>query len=405
MSADTTRIPTEPVCIAEESTTLSWNGTCPESPDGTHLVYTRLGALARSLYYNGQTVPAELWVCRTDLTGHRKLFEFHGINHNGSMASWVDDSRIAFLARRQCEKDYSHLLLEPANQGIPPELFNRMADIYVIDARTGDVRHGPICGSIGHEARNGCVYFGVLPQHLADENCHPAVDEGGIYALDCDSGAVRKIVATSTVKEFLLSLGYTDPEDTLAHVNANPSGTRVMARWGMKKDGRMHRVLLSHDMDGRDMVITETEARPFHQLWYDDETYMACSRGEGYPICRYDQRCRQLEVLGGLGNHFDGSADRRYYVSDSVYRCVPLEIWLYERGRTEPIARLARFDGAVLTFPVWSLKAHANPVFSRDGRSVYYTRPALRSLEQTPVNHADLFKIEAVKADVSAFTG
>jgi hypothetical protein len=149
------------------------------------------------------------------------------------------------------------------------------------------------------------------------------------------------------------------------------------------------------------MVMTENHPRPFHQLWFDDETYMAVNLGpDERRIRRYTQEGERLEVLAGEGNHFDCTSGGNWYVTDSRDRMIPLEIWLYRRGETEPTVVLDRYESGFLTFPVWSLKCHANPVFARDGRSVYYTRPAEKSMDRTPRDYMDLFKVEAVRVSI-----
>jgi hypothetical protein len=401
MSTTETGFDVEPLHRGPESTLLSWNGTCPESPDGSRICYTRMAKLSPSVDYAGKTTRAELWVCDADFNNHRRLFEFVSNNHNGSQGSWVDDSRFAFQSWRSCKKDHSHIMLEAGDWNVPDGHKHKMRDIRVIDVETGEVLYGPICAGIGHLSVGGMLYFAVTPPNMGENPGYPAIDEPGVYELDCDSGAVRKVVAATALHSFLESRGYTDVSEGIAHVCPNPSRTRVMCRLNMKKGAEDRTTIVSTDPEGRDMVMTENHPRPFHQLWFDDETYMAVNLGpDERRIRRYTQEGERLEVLAGEGNHFDCTSDGNWYVTDSRDRMIPLEIWLYRRGETEPTVVLDRYESGFLTFPVWSLKCHANPVFARDGRSVYYTRPAEKSMDRTPRDYMDLFKVEAVRVSI-----
>jgi hypothetical protein len=407
VSAITPTVDAEPIYAGPESTLLSWNGTTPESPDGRQLCYTRMPRLSPSLYIGGRTEPAELWVCDADLGHHRRLFSFHGENHNGSRSSWVDDRRIVFSAGRPFDRDYSHLMLESGGLKIDAQYKHKLEDIHVVDAESARILHGPICGDIGHYPAARKVFFSVDDPQLQDEvnRKHDAIDETGLYELDCDRGRIRKIVPFEDLRRYLLDRGYTEPISGMSHVMPNPSATRLMTRWDMVRDGRKHQALISHDMNGEERIMTESAIRPFHQLWFDDETYFAVSRGAERRIRRYAQDGSELELLGGVANHPHANGDRSWYVTDSSDRLIPLEIWLYARGQFEPAAVVDRYASPTLTYPVWSIKCHANPAFSRDGRSIYYIRPVERDLDRTPVRFVDLFRVEAVRLDVSAIVG
>ena len=160
------RFELNPVHDGPGTTLLSWNGTCPESPDGQHVAYFRMPVPASE---TSRSFTGEIWVCGADLTGHRKVFEMGmecaGFQHNGGMAMWVDDRRLAFRGTAG-----------------PTET------IYVVDAETGALLHKPIAGGIGHYAVCGKVPFSVTTTERGENAAYPAIDEAGIYALNCDAG-------------------------------------------------------------------------------------------------------------------------------------------------------------------------------------------------------------------------
>ena len=134
------------------------------------------------------------------------------------------------------------------------------------------------------------------------------------------------------------------------------------------------------------------------QLWYDDHTYVAVAGASSDPhpkreIARWEQDGAKLETLvsaedgTGIGNHIDLSPDREWYVTDSIYRTTPVTVNLYRHGVGTPVTTL---DRHTLTHPVWKLRAHANPVFSRDGKRVYF----VHAVGET--------RVQAVYADISA---
>jgi hypothetical protein len=341
---------------------LSWNGTCPESPDGTRLTYVRMERPASA---DGETIPADLWVCSRDLTDHHKLIDLtmscSGFQHNGAMAGWIDDAR---------------LVLRDTEGGTDT--------IYVIDAETGDLLLEPVVGSLGHYPVRSMIFFGIEPDRVDRNPAYPAINAPGIYSLNCDTGAVSRIVATSAILDFIRASGYTPTARTpgMFHVMPNATATRVMARW----DLQACESIICTDFDGGNKVLLPQ--KPLHQLWYDEATYYAVDRYETGHIVRWAQDGTRLERLAGPGNHIDMSVDRRWFVTDSMYHRTPVTISLYRRGEIEPTAVLDAHD---LGTPTWALRAHANPVFSRDGSQVYFVRPFGER------------QVQAVRVDISAF--
>ncbi len=345
-----------PLDVGSESTLLSWNGTTPESPDSTRLVYLKLkGPVGEQTC----TVPGELWVCDLDLAGHRKVFDVPmtcaGFPHNGAMASWIDNRRVVF---RQ---------LAPSG-----------AKIYVLDVDSEEVLFPPILGNLGHYAAQGKVPFGIYPAEVGRNPAYPGIDGEGLYQLDTDAGTVERVIATEAMIAFAQAAGFTPTEKThrLAHEMLNPGATKMMIRLNLEEC----LTLFAVDLESGEKTLFPY--KPLHQLWYDEETYLGVAGASSDPgdkreIARWQPDGTRLETLvssddgSGIGNHIDISLDRRWFVTDSIYHSDPVTIELYRQNRGDPVAILDRHN---LTRPVWRLRAHANPVFSRDGQRVYFVQ-------------------------------
>ncbi len=353
-----------PPALGTASTMLSWNGTCPESPDGTRITYVRM---ARPASEAGETIPADVWVCNRDLTAHRKLFDLKmtcsGFQHNGAMTGWIDDARLVLRGTEGGE-----------------------TTIFVIDAETGEPLLEPVVGGLGHYPAQHAIFFGITPDQVGRNPAYPAIDEPGIYGLNCDTGAIRRIVTTAEILDFIRASGYTPTARTpgMFHVMPNATATLLMARWDLAECES----IICTDITGGHKVLFPQ--KPLHQLWYDEATYYAVDRYATRHIYRWAQDGTRLDLLAGPGNHIDMSADRQWFVTDSDYHQTPVRISLFRRGEVEPAAVL---DAHAFGTPTWAMRAHANPVFSQDGTQVYFVRPFSET------------QVQAVRVDVSDVVG
>jgi hypothetical protein len=333
------------------SSKFSINGTSPESKSGKRICYVKM----LDFDEHRGVLDSELWVCDRDLSNQRKVIG--GVKagrHNAAEASWVDDDRIAFVSR---EGAGGHA-------------------IYVVDANSGEVLHGPIFGSICHQSQRGLVAFGVTPDEVEANKAYPSIARAGIYTLNCDTGEIRPTIYTDDLLAHFRALGLTPTERPYgtSHIQLNPSATRIMSMWGLKE----YRVIASWDMDGQNIRIVHK--KPVHQIWYDDESYLATYDDRTDPdrkngkqqMYRYSQDGKPLEYIAGLGNHVDGSPDREWFVTDSLNFHDPVSLYLFRKGNHEPFMQLDSHRYLHLT---WNTKVHSNPTFSRDGKRIYFSRP------------------------------
>lgn len=326
---------------------FGYYGTCPESPDGTRLCYTRFvqpPTSAKGRY------PAELWVCDHDLTHQRKVADIDRVaTHNAAMALWVSETRIAYQAGYD--------------------------QAFVVDADTGQTVLGPLPGQLQHNL------YGT--EFLLCRNDPKAAPEArGMYAVDARTGAMRLLLPISALQPFAETVG--EPDLLRWHLqhgqwSTDGSCLAVKIYAGKGKDWS----LVTCRADGSD--VRWFGHKPMHFQWYDGDTLFGHDSEveDGLPNNRELRRWRRdgtvVETLAGYGCHPALSPDRQWLATETWYGSDPVRLMLYRRGQTKPDCILATGTDADV---VWGFSAHVNASFSRDGKRVYFNRPVAPSLSQ-----------------------
>lgn len=335
----------------EGSTLLGMNGGQPESPDGKLIVYARKKSIEPG---HSET---DIMVCdRDSLNNARKIFTVSCGNHNGPSATFVDNEHIVF------------------RDGI-----NKLAAFRIVNVYTQEVKFGPIFGKESHCAENGIYPFSISEEYLGKNPQYPEIDRPGIYLLDLSTGKVKRVADKDTIYNMVVNHNCVPNEYTtsMSHVQLNPDATKVMMRLSVDN------CPVFGALGGIDITTGETFVipdKPVHQLWFDENTYLATRQYvvdgkidmETSRIQRFTMSGECLETLGGIGNHIDGSPDRQWFTGDRAYPGYPCDIFLYKRGNTEPVAT---FGGTDFQDCIWKLKVHPNPTFSRDGKRIYFNHP------------------------------
>ena len=352
----------------EGSTLLGMNGGQPESPDGRRLVYARKPDLT-----DKENPVTEIWICnREDMSEQRKVFTVMCGNHNGPSATFTDNSHIVFR-----------------------DNIDGLSAFRVLNVDTGEIKYGPIFAKESHCAESGVYPFSISEEFIGKNPNYPEIDTCGIYLLYLDTGVIKKVATKETVYKMVVDNGCIPNEHTtsMSHVQLNPTADKVMMRLSVDN------CPVFGALGGIDLKTGETfivKDKPVHQLWYDESTYLATRQYvvdgkidmETSRIMRFSMDGKELEVLGGIGNHIDGSKDRKWFTSDRAYPGYPADVFLYRRGETTPVAT---FGGTDFQNCIWKLQIHPNPTFSRDGKRIYFNHP----ISET--------ETEAVYVDISSF--
>ena len=324
--------------LADYNTSFSYYNTTPESPDGSKIAYTKF--LSSPKNERSEKVPAEIWVCNSDLTAHKKVTGLNDMTvHNGARVQWLDNNSFAY------EDD----------------------SIRVINLK-GKPLIKAVKGRLGHETMQGKILYSAK-----DEESQLST----IYEYDIQKEQINKLGDVMDFKE-VAELYPSDelrqvPEFNILHLQYNSDGKKIAFRLdiGQKKEKYNHLIIMN--LDGTD--IRYFGPKPMHFSWFDSETIMSHDNqiDDNMPNDksgrRWDLERNVVETFSGSGNHLGASPNREFYASESWYNQMPVILSAFKRGETEAFWQDTISQDHHTT---WELAYHANPSFSRDGKRVYY---------------------------------
>ena len=301
-----------------------------------------LQRVTRAVSGDKEEIPAELWVCNSDLSNHRKIISINPIDaHNGARVQWVDNQTIAY-----------------SDDKIRVVDLNGTAMITAVD------------GDIGHQAHNGKILYAAK---VSESNLST------IYELNVK--ADRKSALGNVMDFQALHNQFNDPEITEAkdwrirHLQYSPDGSKIAFRMDVGPRGERHKHLVTMDINGDN--VHYFGPKPMHFGWYDNDSIMGHDNqiDDGNPddrsLRRWDQDGKFIETLAGPGNHLGATESREYFSSESWYGEDTITVKVFKKNQLEPIWQDTASN---ISHTTWKLGYHTNPSFSRDGKRVYYNK-------------------------------
>ena len=322
------------------NSSFSYYNTTPESPDGSKIAYVKL--LAETKEDRSEQVPAEIWICNSDLSSHQKVVSLNPLQvHNGARVQWLDNQSIAY-------EDDSIRVANLDGQSL----------IKAVDGR------------MGHETHNGKILYGANAEQT---------NYSTMYEYDINKQQVRELGDVMDFTDLVNHFDTTDfiePEKwRILHLQYSPDGSKIAFRLDVGPRNEHFRHLITMDINGEN--VHYFGPKPMHFSWYDNESIMAHDNqiDDGFPndksVRRWDQQGKVIETLGGPGNHLGASFDRKLYASESWYGTTPVIISVFKKGQSKSYWQDTVSLDAHTT---WTLAYHTNPSFSRDGKRVYYNK-------------------------------
>jgi len=327
----------------EFNTVFSYYNTTPENPEGSKIAYTKF--LSNPENERGEKVPAEIWVCNSDLTNHQKVVSINDIAvHNGARVQWLNNNSFAY-------QDDS---------------------IRAVDLN-GKALMKPVAGRIGHETHKEKILFSGSAKE-------PGLsDLSTIYEYDVANKQLKKLADVTDFQEVFELYPDTNlralSEVILLHLQYSPNGEKIAFRLDIGPKSEKYRHLLSMNRDGSE--INCFGPKPMHFSWFDNNSIQGHDNqiDDGLPNDKsgrvWDFDRNVIETLSGPGNHFAASDDKKYIASESWYGENPVVLSVFKRGENQPFWQDTISSDSYTT---WTLANHANPSFSRDGKRVYYNK-------------------------------
>lgn len=215
-----------------------------------------------------------------------------------------------------------------------------------------------------------------------------------IYGYDLAARRERVLITQNDLARFAEAMRTTSSPKTwsLSDTRWAPGGKRFSFHCSAGELGKSMRFLFIADMDGKNISFfaeKEFAEKPMHDAWYDENGIFAHDDRHFNEILRnklgwgalvaddFTMRVwsldggKRIERIAPPGCHGSISGDKRWAASESWYTTDPIEFNVYPIGN-EGGYTIFRSD---LTNIVWELRAHINPVFSRDSKRLYFNRP------------------------------
>ena len=332
----------ERIYSGTKSQTKTYMHQFVDSPDGTKYAFRYFPGENQPQSAKGENAggdPCEIWLCKSDLTGHYKAFTspLSEGGHGSDVIVWVNDDLIY----------YAGLSYQISTGKI----------LWQFAGSDGEV---PLARC--HPVNPHKLYVGIRgdvePHWNSSSKCTDLGNKGW-YWLDPTSPTKPELHLVTDMKDLVKYYNgqWEDAEATYIHQNPSDTKLHVVVYDSRKRqefafilnaeDGSIHSYLGPNDI-GR--------CHNGHVLWLDDKTLFAGNQHPG--LFNLKGKVIKRPAGRGQGNHISISPDKKWWVGDI---------------HLEHVVRLYRFgsrDSVVISGEVKYDNHH--PSFSRDGKYVFF---------------------------------
>jgi hypothetical protein len=331
-----------PIRVGPEdfNSSFSYYNTTPESPDGNKIAYVKF--LAETKENRSEKVPAEIWVCNSNLSSHKKLVTINPSEvHNGARVQWIDNQTIAY-------QDDSIRIVD----------LNGVSGIKAV------------FGRLGHETHEGKILYSAI---------NPETNYSTIYEYSIKNQQITDLGDVMDFKDLVNNFNseeYFDPAKwKILHLQYSPDGYKIAFRLDVGPRNEKFNHLVTMDINGENIYYFGP--KPMHFSWFNNESIMGHDNqiDDGWPndksSRRWDQQGKFIETLSGPGNHLGVSFERDLFASESWYQITPVILSVFNKGQSKPFWQDTVSQDH---HTIWTLAYHINPSFSRDGKRVYFNK-------------------------------
>ncbi len=311
-----------------------------DSPDGSTYAFRYFPGARQPRGAKGPEAggsPCDIWLCRSDLSGHRRAFgsPIGEGGHGSDVIVWVTDDLIYYAG-----------------------LSYRVSTGEVLWRFEGSVAQVPLARNSPVSANK--LYVAVRGHAEPDgHSVGEGTDAKGWFWIDPSSPTRPRLNPVCDMRELVPCYGGSWEHADATYIYQNPADSRLFA---VVYD-RLKRQEFAFILDAGDGSVVSYlgpngvgRCHNGHVLWYDDSTLFAGNRHPGL----FDLEGRLVERVAGegQGNHVSVSPDRKWWVGD-IHDEEVVRLYRFGSGESIVISADVRYD-------------NHHPSFSRDGRYVFF---------------------------------
>jgi len=313
-----------------------------DSPDGTTYAFRYFPGDDQPQGAKGKNAggsPCEIWLCKSDLTGHYKAFtspKSEG-GHGSDVIVWVTDDLIYYAG-----------------------LSYRVSTREVLWQFGGSASQVPLARN--YAVNPNKLYVGIRGNgepdgHSGSEDA--GAEAKGWYWIDPSSLTKPQLHLVSDMKDLVQHYGGSWENAEATYIYQNPGDTKLYVVVYDRKQRQEYAFILNAKDGSAETYLGPNgvgRCHNGHVLWFDDNTLFAGNQHPGL----FDLKGALINRPAGKGqgNHISISPDKRWWVADIHKEHV---VRLYKFGST---------DSVVISGNVKYDNHH--PSFSRDGKYVFF---------------------------------